>query len=315
MKTASNSVEVLLATYNNEKFVGELLASLARQTMADFRLIVSDDASSDGTRQILDEYRPVFGGRMTVYERPERSWSAKANFSWLMTRSTADYVLFADADDVWDDDKVAVTVAALQEVENRTGTDTPVMVFSDARLIDGEGQQTGPSYWGYKKIKPQIADHLSQVLVCPPMLGCASGCNRALMAKATPVPFDEVTGHDWWLLLVAVAFGVAQPLRRATFSYRLHGANSSNQQQVNLGSYARSTGKVERVRRGMMLRRKQAQALITVFGNGLPADARRTIERFVATGEQGPVRRRLSLLRGRYFYADLPRNAAMLLAM
>ncbi len=315
MSSPSGNVEILLATYNNEPYLGQLLDSLARQTMFDFHLIVSDDCSSDGTVQVIDDYRPIFGERMTVHRQPTPSGSAKANFSWLMTQSSADHVLFADADDVWDDDKVAVTLTALRDVERRCGGPTvPAMVFSDARLIDGQGGVTGPSYWEYKKIRPEIAGTLSQVLVCPPMLGCASGCNRALMSMATPVPFDQVTGHDWWLLLVAAAFGVAEPLRRPTFSYRLHGSNSSNQRPVNLGAYAKSSGKVERVRRGMVARREQAQALIDYYGSRLPETERRTIERFVATGSQGPLGRRLGLLRGRYLYPDLPRNLAMLLA-
>lgn len=309
------SVDILLATYNNDAYLEQLLNSLLTQTFSDFRLIVSDDCSVDRSVDILQAFESRFAGRMELHLRQTQSGSAKANFGALMELSTADYALFADADDVWDQDKVGRTVEALQRLEEARGHDVPVFVFSDVRLIDGEGRPRGDSYWRYKKIRPETSRSLNSLLVCPPMLGCASGVNAALMRKARPVPVAKVTGHDWWLILVARAFGEVGFLKEPTMSYRLHGSNSSDQKEVSLASYAKTSGKLERVRRGMELRRLQAEALLDQFASELPQSTRAGVEAFVGTERAGFLRRRTTLLRGRYVYADLPRNLAMLLAV
>lgn len=308
----SPQVDVLLATYNNEAYLEPMLDSLLAQTLASFRLIVSDDCSQDTSVQILQRYQPLFEGRMELHMQPTPSGSAKGNYAVLMEMASADYVLFADADDIWDDDKVMRTVAALQEVETEHGGEVPAFVFSDVRLIDGAGGAIGDSYWDFKKIRPSIAQSLGGLLVCPPMLGCASGANAALVRCATPVPVSQVTGHDWWMILVASVFGQVSPMDGPTMNYRLHGSNSSDQKEVKLTSYAKTPGKMAAVRRGMHMRRLQARALIDHFGDELPGDARVRAETFIRTEQENFLRRRVTLVRGGYLYSDLPRNLAML---
>lgn len=308
----SGRVEILMATYNNDSYLEKMLQSLLAQTCSDYRLIVSDDCSQDASVDILRSYQPMFGGRMDLHVRAEPSGSAKANYAGLMRRAAADHVLFADADDVWDEDKVSRTLSALEDVEAVDGPQTPAYVFSDVRLIDRDGQAIGGSYWRFKRIDPSIVRSLSRLLVCPPMLGCASGANRALVRLATPVPITAVTGHDWWMILVAQVFGRVRSIERPTMSYRLHGANSSAQKEVSLSSYARAPGKAAAVRLGMQLRRLQAQALLDQFGAQLPKESRECVQAFVRTGNQGYLSRRATLVRGRYLYPDLPRNLAML---
>jgi glycosyltransferase involved in cell wall biosynthesis len=312
----SPSVDVLLATYNNETFLEEMLQSLLAQTFTSFRLVVSDDHSQDGTLETLRKYEPLFAGRMEIFEQGRPSGSAKANFATLMNMATADLILFADADDVWDGDKIRRTVTVLEEMEALHGPDRPAYVFSDARLIDEHGQDTGDSYWKYKRIKPSIADSLNGLLVCPPMLGCTSGVNRALLRLATPVPVDQVTGHDWWMILVANVFGNVRYLSEPTMSYRLHGNNASDQKPVSLAVYASKPGrlsvKMSGVRIGMDMRRLQAQAVLDRFGDQLPQKARASLMSFIDVPRQGYFRRRATLVGGRYLYSDIPRNIAML---
>ena len=49
-------IDILLATYNGEKYLKEQLDSILSQTYSNFRLLISDDCSKDGTRKILEEY-------------------------------------------------------------------------------------------------------------------------------------------------------------------------------------------------------------------------------------------------------------------
>ena len=50
------TVDVLLATYNGEKYIREQIESILNQTYKNIRLIISDDCSKDNTPEILKEY-------------------------------------------------------------------------------------------------------------------------------------------------------------------------------------------------------------------------------------------------------------------
>lgn len=306
--------DILLATYQSEPYLEPLLESLASQTQADFRLIVSDDCSTDGTLALLETWRPRFRD-LTIIRRAQPSGSAKANFSFLLEQSDADYTLFADADDVWDPDKVEVTVAALRNGERRDGRQVARYAFSDARIIDSNGQVTGSSFWAYKRLRPQTADPVAGAIVCPPMLGCTSGINRSLRELATPVPFERVTGHDWWLFLVAKCLGRIDVINRQTLSYRIHGNNSSNQRKVDLFQYMVQDSKIKRVRRGIDQRQMQAKAILDLVGPMLDARNREILDGFCALGGMDFFSRRAFLLRNRILYPDLARNLAMLVAV
>jgi glycosyltransferase involved in cell wall biosynthesis len=301
----------LLAAYNGGEYGPELLDSLLKQTHGDFRLLVRDDGSSDQTPAVLLDYARKFQGRMEILPAGAPTGSAKGNFSILLEASTADYVLCADIDDVWFPNKVGDTLELLARAEARHSSSVPIMVYSDLAPVNAQLEPLNESYWRFKKTDPKVGLHLSQSLVCPVVLGCASGMNRALVDMVTPVP-EAVTGHDWWAHLVALAFGAVHYSTDPTVFYRLHGNNLSTPREVKLSNYVTKKNKIGIVRRGMQRRFEQAQALIDRFGDGLRPEPRRIVENFVAIASQSFVERRISLIRGNYLYPDLPRNLAML---
>ena len=62
----SETIDILLATCNGEPFIAELLDSVLAQSVADWRLTVSDDGSTDCTVRILDAYRSRHPDRITL---------------------------------------------------------------------------------------------------------------------------------------------------------------------------------------------------------------------------------------------------------
>jgi glycosyltransferase involved in cell wall biosynthesis len=308
------SCDILLATFNGEKFIGELLDSLLAQTFTNYTLIVRDDGSNDATVKILHDYMQKFGGRMKIVdEGGQPTGSAEGNFSVISQYSRADYILFADQDDVWFPNKVEGTLELLKNAENGA-PGTPIYVFTDVVPASADLKPLAESFWQFKKIDPAISQSLSQSLVCGAELGCASGINRVLLTKLFPTP-KGVCGHDWWGLLIANVFGVVKYSPERTLLYRLHGANQSNHQKVSTLSYLRQLDRILDVPRGMRRRREQAAELLNRFGDTIPLQKRRTIERDVESGSRGFVRRRWDALRGNYLYPDIQRNVAMILGM
>ena len=306
-------VDILLATRNGDQFLSAQLQSLLDQDWQDFRLLVRDDGSSDNTPDILNDFTNRFGDRMTVLSDRTPSGSAKANFARLLEESTSDYILFSDQDDVWLPSRISETIRLLDEAAERYGPEEPIYAFTDVKAVRRDLSIIDESYFRFKKIDPRIVEHLSQCIVCPPMLGCASGINRSLRDLCLPIPTDQVTGHDWWALLLAVSAGKAVYSLEATLLYRQHGGNASGQMQTSISSYAGKTGKTARVRRGMHLRSNQALAVANRLADrGCAEDSVPVLQRFNKIETMNWLARRKELIAGRYLYPDTLRNTAML---
>lgn len=306
-------VEILLATHNNAEFLPELLESLLSQTEPDFHLVVSDDCSGDNTCDILDRYAERFRHPVQIIRRDEPSGSAAANFASLLQVSRGDYVFLCDADDVWHPDKLSLFLQRAAALQTQDGDQGPLFLFSDADVIDSAGARTHESYWAFKNTAPERCLSLSRLLVCTPMIGCATLMNRALVELARDVPLGRVTGHDWWALLVAAGFGKVDYLPEKTISYRIHEQNSSKPLQVNFAQAGKMRRMTYEVRRRLAIRRRQAAPLLEQFGDRLPQEKRLTIERFLALEHQSFLNRRLSMFFNGFSYPDRLRNLALLL--
>lgn len=301
-----------MATYNGALYIEDMLESLLAQNLPDFILRVRDDGSNDNTVQIIRDYAPRFNGRLILMETARPTGSAKGNFDQLMQAATGDYILFADQDDVWTPDHVTEIVKMLTEAEAEMSPDTPIYAFTDATPVNNALRPLAKSFFSFKGIDdPAISRKLNRTIVCTPMLGCASGINRALLNLARPVPIDRVTGHDWWALLLATAAGHCVWSMKSTVLYRLHGSNASSQVASRFRTYSKFTNKTRKVRRGMMLRRQQAVAVRDRLQGIACAKNLAILEEFDQLMGKGFVSRRFRLLIGGYIYPDITRNLGM----
>lgn len=100
MKTLKNpAVSVVLTVYNGEKYLPECLDSIMSQTLRDIEIICVDDASTDETPQILENYRD----RMTVITNAENCMAGESRNRGFQ-KATGEYVIFLDADDIFEPD-------------------------------------------------------------------------------------------------------------------------------------------------------------------------------------------------------------------
>lgn len=97
--TPSPKVSIGMPVYNGEKYIREALDSLLAQTFTDFELIISDNASTDGTEAICREY--VARDLRIRYVRQSENRGAAANFQFVLDESRGDYFMWAAADDSW----------------------------------------------------------------------------------------------------------------------------------------------------------------------------------------------------------------------
>jgi glycosyltransferase involved in cell wall biosynthesis len=106
----SPKVSVLIPCYNAEKYVGETLESVFRQTWPEIEVIVVDDGSTDGSAAVVQSFaRP----NLRFIRQPNRGSTAARNV--CCSQATGDFVQYLDADDLLEPDKIALQVARLGE--------------------------------------------------------------------------------------------------------------------------------------------------------------------------------------------------------
>jgi hypothetical protein len=220
----SGRVAILLATYNGEQYLDELLRSIMSQTYPDFVVMVRDDKSSDRTPEILARWLAAEPTRFVVIDDDRGNLRSCANFSRLMELCETPYFAFCDQDDVWLPKKLEICLAQIQALEARFGQAKPILVYSDLKLVDGDLREIASSYFRYVDVIPERSQELHRIIINNIVQGCASVGNRALLLAARPVPHGAPY-HDWWVALVAASCGVLQTIREPTVLWRQHGAN------------------------------------------------------------------------------------------
>jgi glycosyltransferase involved in cell wall biosynthesis len=303
-----STCDVILAVWNGQDYLPAMLDSLLSQTTSEFNVLVRDDGSTDGSREILENYKQKFDGRLSVIAG-EPTRSATANFAILMRETKADYVLFADQDDVWRPEKVGLTLRSLKEAEAKYGKSTPIYFATDIEVANKDLELINPSYWKWKRLKASRMSKLSQSLICVSIQGMASGINRALLDLANPVSAKAIS-HDWWTQLIAAAMGKVICDPTTTALYRVHGGNASIPKPVGVLPYLRLGLDASFLRRGLGRRIEQADALADALAERMPPDKLKIIRRFTKLQSQGFLQRRWTLVSGNYLYHDLVRNVA-----
>jgi glycosyltransferase involved in cell wall biosynthesis len=233
MKT--DAVDILLAAYNGETFIASQLDSLLAQNYKGIHIIIRDDLSTDNTLKILEEYASRFPAVITLIPSKQQL-GVKGNFSCLMENSSADYMMFADQDDIWNACKVAKTLAAMKALERNHPEGTPLLVHTDAKVADKDLCILSDSFWGYSGINIKRAHSLNRLLMQNVVTGCSMMINRSLLVLAIPIP-EACVMHDWWLALVAASLGKIDALAEPTMLYRQHGKNTIGAQKFLSWNY------------------------------------------------------------------------------
>lgn len=304
-------VDVVLATYNGGRFLSEQLRSLAAQTYRHWRLLARDDGSADETVAILLGFARENDDRVRILETHGERLGAIANFGELLAASTAPYVALCDQDDVWLPEKLELLLGRMRWLEEKHGAAKSIVVHSDARVVDAGLRELAPSLWRYQGLDPFNAP-LETLMLANVATGCTLVANRAALKRALPIP-REAAMHDWWLALVARAFGVLDAFPHPTVFYRQHASNEAGAHEFRpLRMLVRAVAKRPgRMRATLAQSTCQAAAFEARFGGELQPAARRTLTQYGALRGMGPLARRAFLLRHRVMYPDLARNALL----
>jgi hypothetical protein len=221
-------LSVALATHDGRRWLPELLDSLVAQTRLPDELVVCDDASTDGTPAVLDDFAATAPFEVRRVDHDVRQGPVRA-FESALAAVDGDLVALCDQDDRWHPEKLAV----LEAVVGAPGT---TMAFSDARMVDEDGVDTGRRVWEELGFRRRQRDSLVSAPPGPILRhAVASGCTmlvrRRVLELALPFPASlelvaEPMLHDRWLALVAGCTGTVVPVPTTLVDYRSHDAQS-----------------------------------------------------------------------------------------
>jgi glycosyltransferase involved in cell wall biosynthesis len=215
VKDVSPSLTVVLGTHDGVYWLPDLLASLARQTLAPARLSILDDASTDGTWELVRD--SAVPGCQTVAGHQEANEGVVQTFERLLSMVDTEYFALCDQDDVWLPDKLEKSVSLLES----SGAD---LVYTDLKVVDENLSELAPSMWRLSSIVPVAGRALVSLILKNSVTGCTVVGRTSMLRKALPFS-SGIPMHDWWLGLVAACGNGVAPLCEATVLYRQHGNN------------------------------------------------------------------------------------------
>src|SRR3984885_14044988 len=299
MSRHAPQIEILLATYNGERYLREQIDSILEQTYSSLKILAWDDGSSDGTVAILDEYAARFAGRVCVFSDGTVTGHPKRNFQRLMKASTGDYLCFADQDDVWLPNKIGRCMEGMQKLEERHGKAPPLLVFTDLKVVDGQLKTIHSSMWKQTKTDPESIHQLKRLVGRNVVTGCTALINRPLLELALSMP-PEAPMHDRWIGMLAATMGAAAIVADQTVLYRQHESNvvgvakPDNSMSGIVSRAARPDGRrAERARS-----EAQVEALLRLHGNVMPKARANLLRAYLRSGRSpNPLRRIATTLR------------------
>ncbi|MFA7637795.1 MAG: glycosyltransferase family 2 protein [Parvibaculum sp.] len=127
------TVSVIVCAYNAQDFIRETLDSLVSQTYRDIDILIVDDASTDGTAAICEEYA-VRDSRVRIVTHPENRGLAHGRNTGIEA-AHAPLILFFDADDVADPNLVQTLHHTLASDEKIMGVSCYAEYFSDEKTL------------------------------------------------------------------------------------------------------------------------------------------------------------------------------------
>lgn len=305
---------ILLSSYNGSHYIADFLKSIKEQSDSNWFLIVRDDNSSDNTKEIIETFVLENQARAELLHN-DKNLGAMGSFlkllEYAIDKNDCEYIMFADQDDVWLNDKVAKAHAKIKHLKSMYGYDTPLLVHTDLVVVDGSLSTLDNSFWHYERIDPS-KNSLNRLLIQNTITGCTVIINKSLAKMAAPIP-DKAIMHDWWIGLVAAKFGKIGYIDEVTMLYRQHGANDTGAKKFSYMQIVKKAFLIFQKKDILNKNIEQAKAFLRQYEDNLGESDKRMLTDFCNIKEYSFWKKRYILFRHRLFKQGIIRNIGLLL--
>lgn len=196
-------ISIVFTSYNHKEYLHQALDSLLAQTFKEFELIIIDDCSTDGSKEILKEYSSK-DSRVKLILNEKNSGSYVLSTNQGASYASADLIIFAQCDDWAEKNQLEKLYKAI--TENKTD-----VVFSSSRMVDEKGVVLGSDFEGREKLfqkrhntdsiitKSEAKDYLLRACIIPNL--SAALIRKSLFKEIGGLSSQFVVLADWdfWL--------------------------------------------------------------------------------------------------------------------
>lgn len=267
-------ISVALGTHNGERFVAEQIDSILAQTRPVDEIVLSDDASTDTTVEIVEravaEHREREGSAPElVVLRNDPPLRVTKNFEQALLATTGDLVALCDQDDVWHPERIERLSARFEDPK-------VLLVFSNARQVDSAGAYLGHDLFEAIAMSPAERSLVESGRIYQQFMrrnlatGATVMLRRSLVEVA--VPFPEAWLHDEWLAVIAAAHDGVRMHDETLTDYRQHENNQVGMVKIATARKFRMFAQPRTERNLRLYLRARALAARISDINGVPAD-------------------------------------------
>jgi len=220
--TQNAPVTIVMATHNGSSYLSRQIQSILDQSYGEFLLLIGDDASTDGSREILKRFAES-DSRIQLILR-DRPLGFLKNFEDLLSRAPGEYIALSDQDDLWDRSKLEIQMHKM--LHAKAAGKKRVLVHSDLELIDENDHKLSPSYFAKHHYRFPAHRDVALMLTQAGVMGNTVLMDRELLCRVIPFP-QGLKYHDYWIGVIAELFGHRITIRQSLVSYRIHRRNVS----------------------------------------------------------------------------------------
>lgn len=221
-------VTVIMANYNGEEFLGAAIESVQKQTLTDLELIICDDASKDGSVEIISRYAAA-DPRVKLVRNASNTGPAGAR-NRILELATGSWIAIMDSDDVMHPDRLKTLVANATRDGAALAADDLVVFYQDgAKRSHGllSGARARKPFW------VETADFIRSNTLFSKRncLGFLKPVIRADALRAKAIRYDETLkiAEDYdFVLRLLMAGAKYRVYPQQLYFYRKHGASISH---------------------------------------------------------------------------------------
>jgi len=206
------AVTVVLCTYNGERFIDQQLYSIRNQSYKKIVILITDDASTDGTWEKLNAHAAA-DPRIQLYQN-KNNLGYNQNFSQACARVTTPLLAFADQDDLWHEEKIERLVKALDK--------KLPLIYCNSRSFTGDTPLTTLPKSLYQRFE---GSNILQLSLFNTVNGHAILAQTDFIKKIQPFPVHLF--YDWYIAGKAALEGGVQYLPELLVYQRMHTSNAS----------------------------------------------------------------------------------------
>lgn len=217
-------VDILLSTYNGEKFLKAQLDSLFSQTYQNFKIIIRDDCSLDNTYAIIESYKEKNLDKIHIIPNKGINLGSSNSFFELLKNSTSNLIMFCDQDDVWKSNKIENTVNFYYSVNN---IDQPILIHTAVEIVDEYLKPLPKLTKDFNKYKYSMEKKMIWQVFQNDVTGCTVLINDKMRDVVNKIDYRQlsVIQHDWLLAQIAFYYNSKFFFPEKTMFYRQHSSN------------------------------------------------------------------------------------------